>query len=83
MMEIKNELYNNVKEAPRKQYHLFSVYKSINIKYSITLREELENLIKMTPFYYNTSSEIIQKLIKKLANCPIKIDFSVEVLKKM
>lgn len=82
MLEIKKELYETVKEAPRKDYRLFNVYKSLRVKQSLVLGGDLENLIKMTPFYYNTNIEKIQKLVEKLRNVPIKIDFSIEVLKK-
>lgn len=83
MLEIKKELYNNVKEAPRKNYKMFKVYKSFNVKYMLNVGSAIENLIKMTPFYYNTKIDNIQKILERLHNLPIKIDFSVEVLKKM
>lgn len=83
LLEIKKELYKNVKEAPRREYKYFSVFKSLHIRYSKILGNDLVNLVKMTPFYYNTNEEKIEKLIEKLRNLPIKIDFSVEVLKKM
>ena len=83
LIELKNQLYDNIKQVKPSVYNKFYIDSTYNLTYTFKPTEEnLYNLFKMTPFFYRVSEEKKQKLQKNLKNLPIKADFLIEVLKK-
>ena len=84
LLELKQQFYEQIKPVKVQTYKKFYVYKTINVSYNIyPSKDNLENLLKMTPFYYQVNDEKKQKLSKISLEKGIKVDFFIEVLKKM
>lgn len=83
LIEIKNQIYSQIKPTPVQNYKKFEVFKTINVSYNIyPNQEELESLLKMTPFYYQIREEDRSKLDFSIGKNGIKASFIIEVLKK-
>lgn len=83
LLELKNEFYDEIKTTKQEIYKKFSIYKTLNVSYRIFPdNNDVQNLFKMTPFYYQVN-EKRAKINDFNAKNGIKVDFLVEVLKKM
>lgn len=83
LLEIKNQFYENIKNVEQNEYKNFIVHKTISVSYRIyPTQQDLQNLLKMTPFFYQVG-EKKQKIDNFDAKNGIKLDFFVEVLKKI
>ena len=86
LWELKKSIYNEpYKNKPEiKNDELFVLTDSKELKYNITLKssEDIYNLFTMTPYYYKTSKESIDKLLS-LNSLKTPISFVLLVYKKV
>lgn len=85
LWELKCALYNEpYKNKPEKRNdELFELVSQKEIKYKINLteKEDIENLFKMTPYYYKTGREDAEKLLS-LQSLETTVHFGVEIYEK-
>ncbi len=85
LWELKCALYNEpYKNKPEKRNdELFELVSMSEIKYKIKLseKEDIENLFKMTPYYYKTSRADAERLLS-LESLEITVHFGVEIYEK-
>lgn len=85
LWELKCALYKEpYKNKPEKRNdELFKLVSQKEIKYKINLTEkdDIENLFKMTPYYYKTGREDAEKLLS-LNNLETTVHFGVEIYEK-
>ncbi len=85
LWELKCNLYEvPYKNKPEKRNdELFSLVSQREIKYKINLieKDDIENLFKMTPYYYKTSREDAEKLLS-LEGLETTAHFAVEIYEK-
>ena len=86
LWELKKAIYNEpYKNKPEiKNDELFSLVESKELKYVITLetKADIFNLFTMTPYYYKTSKEDIDKLLK-LESLTTTVHFAIETYRKV
>ncbi len=86
LWELKKAIYNEpYKNKPEiKNDELFTLVESKELKYNITLQasEDIYNLFTMTPYYYKTSKEDAEKLLK-LEKLTTTVHFNIEIYKKV
>lgn len=86
LWELKKSIYNEpYKNKPEiKNDKLFVMTDSKELKYNITLKssEDIYNLFTMTPYYYKTSKEDLEKLLK-LETLTTTVHFAIEIYKKV
>ena len=86
LMELKNVIYDNPYENPYvdPSKNGFEILSSTNVKYNFTLdcNEDILNLFKMTPYYYNTSQKDRQKL-DNLSSLDVNAAFLITEYKKI
>lgn len=83
LLEIKEQFYDLINETKKDAYNKFVPHKSFNLSYRIYPNiNDLNNLFQMTPFYYQVG-EKREKLSELDLKKGIKLDFFVEVLKKI
>ena len=63
---------------------LFSLVDCKELKYEITIKskDDIYNLFTMTPYYYKTSKEDTEKLLK-LEKLTTTVHFAIEIYKKV
>lgn len=85
LWELKCALYKEpYKNKPEKRNdELFELVSQKEIKYKINLTEkdDIENLFKMTPYYYKTSREDAEKLLS-LDSLETTVHFGIEIYEK-
>ena len=85
LWELKCALYKEpYKNKPEKRNdELFKLVSQKEIKYKINLteKEDIENLFKMTPYYYKTGREDAERLLS-LPSLETTVHFGVEVYEK-
>lgn len=85
LWELKCALYKEpYKNKPEKRNdELFRLVSLKEIKYKINLteREDIENLFKMTPYYYKTGREDAERLLS-LGSLETTVHFGVEIYEK-
>ncbi len=85
LWELKCALYKEpYKNKPEKRNdELFKLVSQKEIKYKISLteKEDIENLFKMTPYYYKTGREDAEKLLS-LEMLETTVHFGVEIYEK-
>ncbi|MEE1504779.1 MAG: methyltransferase domain-containing protein [Acutalibacteraceae bacterium] len=85
LWELKCALYKEpYKNKPEKRNdELFKLVSQKEIKYKINLteKEDIENLFKMTPYYYKTGREDAERLLS-LESLETTVHFGVEVYEK-
>ncbi len=85
LWELKCALYKEpYKNKPEKRNdELFSLVSQKEIKYKIYLteKEDIENLFKMTPYYYKTGREDAEKLLS-LESLETTVHFGIEIYEK-
>lgn len=85
LLELKQAIYNDVRDEDVEDLSLngFDIAENVELKYEIKLKsnEEINNLFKMTPYYYKTSMES-QKRLENIDNLSTTVSFSVVVYKK-
>ena len=82
LIELKELLYSNPYLNNEKNQKLtgFSLFTKSELKYQKNiLKEDIINLVKMTPYFYKTNKDDLLKIQKDLS---ITIDFNIEVYKK-
>ena len=86
LWELKEAIYDKpYKNKPEiKNDELFLLFDSVELKYQITLenKEDIYNLFTMTPYYYKTSKEDTEKLLK-LESLTTTVHFAIEIYKKV
>ncbi len=86
LWELKTAIYDKpYKNKPEiKNDELFTLVDSVELKYNIVLenKEDIYNLFTMTPYYYKTSKEDTEKLLK-LENLTTMVHFAIEIYKKV
>lgn len=85
LWELKCALYKEpYKNKPEKRNdELFKLVSQKEIKYKINLteKEDIENLFKMTPYYYKTGREDAERLLS-LESLETTVHFAVEIYEK-
>ncbi len=85
LWELKCALYKEpYKNKPEKRNdELFNLVSQKEIKYKINLskKEDVENLFKMTPYYYKTGREDAERLLS-LENLETTVHFAIEIYEK-
>ena len=85
LWELKCALYKEpYKNKPEKRNdELFKLVSQKEIKYKINLteKEDIENLFKMTPYYYKTSREDAERLLS-LDSLETTVHFGIEIYEK-
>lgn len=86
LWELKKAIYNEpYKNKPEiKNDELFSLVDCKELKYEITIKskDDIYNLFTMTPYYYKTSKEDTEKLLK-LEKLTTTVHFAIEIYKKV
>ena len=86
LWELKKAIYDKpYKNKPEiKNDELFTLFDSLELKYKITLdnKEDIYNLFTMTPYYYKTSKQDMEKLLK-LESLTTTVHFAIEIYKKV
>lgn len=86
LLEIKEAVYDSVylNKAEPKELEGFEIAESMELKNKIFLAngEDIENLFKMTPYYYKTSKEDQQKLLS-LGSLNVSTEFGILIYKKI
>ena len=78
-----HQIYKDFKPEIKND-ELFVMVDSKELKYNITLEtsEDIFNLFTMTPYYYKTSKEDTEKLLK-LETLTTTVHFAIEIYKKV
>jgi 23S rRNA (guanine745-N1)-methyltransferase len=72
-------VFTNPKELKQ---DFWNVYSEIPFTYDIDMnQEQLENLLKMTPYYYTTSPQDLHK-VKQIEHITLTMDFMIYLIKK-
>ena len=86
LFSLKKAVYEKPLKNPEEntQTDGFELAESQELKYTVTLgsNKEIENLFRMTPYYYKTSRSDQQKL-EKLSELTTEVEFCVLVYKKV
>ena len=86
LFSLKKAVYENPLKNPEEntQTDGFELAEGQELKYTVTLgsNKEIENLFRMTPYYYKTSRSDQQKL-EKLSELTTEVEFCVLVYKKV
>ena len=86
LMELKSAIYDTPYENPYVDpaKEGFEILSSTNVKYGFTLdcNEDVLNLFKMTPYYYNTSQKDAQKL-NEISSLDVNAAFLITEYKKI
>jgi 23S rRNA (guanine745-N1)-methyltransferase len=86
LWELKKAIYNEpYKNKPEiRNDDLFTLINVQELKYSITIdsKEDIFNLFTMTPYYYKTSEQDAEKLLK-LEKLVTTVHFAIETYKKV
>lgn len=84
LLELKEALYDQVyltKEKPLED-SCIKIYKTKDISYKVNIpNADIQNLLLMTPYFYTTSTEDINKL-NKIKNLFTTLDFNITIYKK-
>lgn len=84
LLELKEALYEEAyltKEKPLEESSI-EIYKSKDITYKVNiLDDDIQNLLLMTPYFYTTSKDDINKL-SKIKNLELTLDFNITIYKK-
>lgn len=83
---LKTKLYDNPYENDEEQLQLngFQLVETKNLKYDIHLEdaEDIINLLKMTPYYWNTNITKVQQFVEQVSVLDTTLDFIVSVYKR-
>lgn len=86
LMELKNVIYDNPYKNPYVDptKNGFEILSSTNVKYGFSLdcNEDILNLFKMTPYYYNTSQKDAKKL-DRISSLDVNAAFLITEYKKI
>ncbi len=86
LIELKEQIYDNAYENPYEKAEAegFKLAESKNLEYKINLsgNQNIENLFKMTPYYYKTSRKDQQKL-ENIDNLEITCQFQIRIYKSI
>lgn len=89
LKELKNVLYEKVINLEEKNFvnymlNKFKIVDKLNLKYTIQIsnKEDLQNLFKMTPYFY-TSSNVQKDKLESVNELNITCSFTIFVLKKL
>jgi 23S rRNA (guanine745-N1)-methyltransferase len=86
LWELKKAIYEEpYKNKPEiKNDKLFSLVECKELKYEINIesKDDIYNLFTMTPYYYKTSKEDTEKLLK-LEKITTTVHFAIEIYKKV
>jgi 23S rRNA (guanine745-N1)-methyltransferase len=84
LMGLKNALYDNPYENDERMPEIscFEIVKSINIKYEIQIdnSEDIINMLKMTPYFWNTNISRVNDFIENTSELETELDFIISVL---
>ena len=85
LFELKKEIYDNpyLNEVPEALLQGFELAEEIKIRKEIALdnNEDIQNLFKMTPYYYKTGIED-QKKIDSLQSLNVQAEFGIRIYRK-
>lgn len=87
LMGLKNALYDNPYENDDRipEISIFEIVESINLKYEIHIdnSEDIVNMLKMTPYFWNTNISKVNDFIENTAELETELDFAITVLQKV
>lgn len=83
---LKEELYDNpyLNEEEPLQVSKLDLLESISLKYEMQIEdpEDIKNLLKMTPYYWNTNISKVQEFIHQASKLDTTLDFIITVYMK-
>jgi 23S rRNA (guanine745-N1)-methyltransferase len=86
LLGLKEKLYDNpyLNEEESLEVSRLEVIETDTIKYDIRLEDpqDIINLLKMTPYYWNTNISKTQEFIKKTSTLDTTLEFVITVFKK-
>jgi 23S rRNA (guanine745-N1)-methyltransferase len=84
LMGLKNALYDNPYENDERMPEIscFEIVKSINLKYEIQIdnSEDIINMLKMTPYFWNTNISRVNDFIENTSELETELDFIISIL---
>jgi 23S rRNA (guanine745-N1)-methyltransferase len=84
LMGLKNALYDNPYENDERMPEIscFEIVKNINIKYEIQIdnSEDIINMLKMTPYFWNTNISRVNDFIENTTELETELDFIISIL---
>ncbi|OGO77958.1 MAG: hypothetical protein A2Y23_04410 [Clostridiales bacterium GWB2_37_7] len=85
LMGLKKALYDNpyLNDEEIPQVDSFKMIESISLRYEIDLdsSEDIVNLLKMTPYFWNTNINKINEFVQHTTRLETELDFVITVLK--
>lgn len=86
LMGLKKVLYDNpyLNDEEMPQISGFEITESICLQYELHLNntEDIVNLLKMTPYFWNTNQNKINEVIQNTTELKTELDFIITVLKR-
>lgn len=86
LMGLKDALYDNPYENDDRipEISMFEIVESINLKYEIHVdnSEDIVNMLKMTPYFWNTNIGKINDFIENTTELNTELDFVISVLQR-
>lgn len=86
LMGLKNALYDNPYENDDRipELSIFEIVVNINLKYQIHIdnSEDIVNMLKMTPYFWNTNISRINDFIETTKELQTELDFIITVLRR-
>lgn len=86
LYELKKNLYDEVylNDEKFEVTDNFTITEIIRVKYELNIRrrEDIENLLKMTPYYHKTLRERIESFIRNAEKLKTTADFLIRIIKK-
>lgn len=82
LYELKEELYAQPYKNELKHDHVnFNHLSSETIRYKLQLKsnEDIQSLLKMTPYYWKTNKEKIQKVFSELQELEVTVEFDLSI----
>lgn len=85
LMGLKDALYDNPYENDDRipEISVFKIVESINVKYKIHIDNSVDiiNMLKMTPYFWNTNISKVNDFIENTTELETELDFIITVLK--
>lgn len=85
LMGLKDALYDNPYENDDRipEISVFKIVESINVKYKIQIDNSVDiiNMLKMTPYFWNTNISKVNDFIENTTELETELDFIITVLK--
>jgi len=82
LFELKRELYDNVQlNESSLTLHSFKISQKNELKYEIDIdnNNDIQNLVKMTPYYWKTDKSRIEHLLSNVSKLQTRVEFEITI----